>query len=119
MLSAAFILMLSTGIGLAEEVAITKTDDADLREGETQGLQNGEGATTAWKEEFQRICSNTDIAISLSPEQLAQLIKDSEGLLGRLREVQDPWAKVYIFRLENCRKFFGFALEVKKNEESP
>lgn len=64
-----------------------------------------------WKTEFERICAQTEIATSLSEEQLEKLINDADALLDRLREVEDPWAKVYIFRLEKCRDFFEFALQ--------
>ena len=72
--------------------------------------------TAAWKEEFERICAQTEIATSLSAEQLHQLIKDSDALLEELHGVEDPWAKVYIFRLKNCQNFFNFALEWQEKE---
>lgn len=74
------------------------------------------GGTAAWKEEFERICAQTEIATSLSAEQLYQLIKDSDVLLEKLHGVEDPWAKVYIFRLKNCKRFFNFALEWQEKE---
>ena len=64
-----------------------------------------------WKEEFERICAQTEIATSLSTEQLKELVSDASTLIGQLREIEDPWAKVYIFRLEKCREFFEFALQ--------
>jgi hypothetical protein len=79
-----------------------------------QSVTNGDNSS--WKEEFERICAQTDIATSLDAAQLRELIKDSEELMAMLREVEDPWAKVYIFRLENCKKFFVFALEWQESQ---
>jgi len=71
----------------------------------------------AWKEEFERICAQTETATSLSAEQLRQLISDSDVLLEQLYKVEDPWAKVYIFRLKNCQSFFTFTLEWQQKEQ--
>ena len=64
-----------------------------------------------WKAEFERICAQTEIATSLSKEQLEKLVVDASTLLEQLHAVEDPWAKVYIFRLKKCREFFEFALQ--------
>ena len=69
------------------------------------------GGMTPWKEEFERICAQTEIATTLSRQQLLELIEDSDELLNRLTGVEDPWAKVYILRLKNCREFFRYTLE--------
>jgi hypothetical protein len=70
-----------------------------------------------WKEEFDRICAQTEIATSLATEQLEALVSDASTLIGQLREIEDPWAKVYIFRLEKCREFFEFVLQWQAMEK--
>ena len=82
-------------------------------------LQTGvsPGRTGSWKDAFDRICAQTEIATTLSTEQLRQLIKDSDELLHQLGSIKDPWAKVYIFRLKKCKQFFNFALEWKAMEQ--
>ena len=69
-----------------------------------------------WKAEFERICAQTITATALSPTQLQALISDSDDLIKRLGKVEDPWAKIYIFRLKKCSDFFKFALELQQGE---
>ena len=71
------------------------------------------------KKQFEKICGQTEIASSLSPEQLRELIIVSDQLLERLSSVTDPWAKVYIFRLKKCRDFFRFMLQSKEPDRQP
>lgn len=80
-------------------------------------LYAAEGKTdsSAWKGEFERICSQTKVATSLEPEELQLLISDSEKLLGELKESEDPGAKIYVFRLEKCKVFFEYAYELLEN----
>ncbi len=66
----------------------------------------------SWKEEFERICIQTEIATSLTHEQLRKLISDSDELLIRLQQLDEPQAKIYIFRIRNCREFFAYALQL-------
>ena len=72
------------------------------------------GQEAAWKEEFERICIQTEVATSLSAEQLRKLVSDSDKLLDRLDHLQDPRAKIYIFRLRNCKEFFVYALQLQE-----
>ena len=66
------------------------------------------------KNEFERLCGQTEIASSLTPGQLRELVIASDQLLEQLSSVADPWAKIYIFRLKKCRDFFSFMLESQK-----
>lgn len=71
---------------------------------------------TPWKDEFERICSQTLIATTLTTDQLQKLINDSDTLLIQLNSLDDPWAKVYILRLKKCREFFVYAIEWQEKE---
>ena len=73
------------------------------------------GQADSWKSEFERICAQTEIATSLSPEDLRELISDSDELLEKLGESKDSGAKIYLFRLKNCKAFFEYALQVEEN----
>ena len=86
---------------------------ADKSAGEVSPSGSTIGSLKPWKEEFERICAQTIIATSLTPMQLEVLIFDSDNLLKRLGKVEDPWAKIYIFRLKKCSDFFKFALELQ------
>ena len=72
--------------------------------------------TQSWQDEFERICAQTEIAASLSTEQLQKLVSESDDLLDRLARVEDRRGKVYIFRLRNCRAFFLYTLELRELE---
>lgn len=74
---------------------------------------------SSWKEEFKRLCAQTDIATSYKPEQLRKLISDSDELLVRLENLQDSQAKIYLFRTRGCRDFFVYALELQKSDGDP
>jgi hypothetical protein len=77
-------------------------------------LQSGIGAVQdqSWREEFTRICSMTDVADTLSREELQALIDDSEKLLRALEERSAPEVKVYVFRLKMCRDLFVYSLQL-------
>ena len=68
----------------------------------------------SWKEEFERLCAQTEVATTLSDQQIRDLIRDSDMLLEKLASLQDPQTRVYVFRLEKCRMFFEFALQLNE-----
>ena len=65
----------------------------------------------SWKEEFERLCAQTEIAATLPDQQIRDLIKDSDALLEKLESLKDHEVRVYIFRLKKCRMFFEYSLE--------
>ena len=71
-------------------------------------------ADETWKEAFDRICGQTADASSLSPGTLSGLVKESRELEEKIRKLDIPSRKVYLFRLEKCRKFFQYILDTKK-----
>lgn len=66
----------------------------------------------SWREEFARICGRTEEAASLPRPEIEKLIRESQALLERIAGLGIPEAKVYAFRLEKCRAFFEYALEL-------
>lgn len=69
-----------------------------------------------WREEFDRICIQTNTATTLSADQLSRLIADSNRLLEVMETLDHPHKKVFVLRLKNCREFFKFALEVRNTD---
>jgi len=65
----------------------------------------------SWKEEFERLCAQTEIAATLPDQQIRDLIKDSDALLEKLESLKDRQVRVYVFRLKKCRMFFEYSLE--------
>lgn len=78
----------------------------------------GVGAAQSWKDDFERICGQTNDSESLSKEQLQTLVKESDELRKRLDQVNDPGKKVYVPRLEKCRNFFAFMAEKKGSADA-
>ena len=70
----------------------------------------------AWREEFARICSMTNIADTLSREELQALIDDSEALLSVLEALSAPDAKIYVFRTKMCRDLFIYSLQILESQ---
>jgi hypothetical protein len=69
-------------------------------------------ATGAWREEFARLCGATQTAASLTRPELEKLLPESDALLERIRGFEIPEAKVYTFRLEKCRAFLEYSLDL-------
>ncbi len=67
-----------------------------------------------WRDEFARICGRTEDATSLPRREIEELLRDSGALLERIEGLGIPEAKVYAFRLEKCRAFFEYALELQE-----
>ena len=70
-----------------------------------------------WKDRFDEICGKVQIAESLSTEEVQKLIKESEELIKRLQELDQPVKKVYIFRLKKCRSFFQYILQLRESKK--
>ncbi len=71
----------------------------------------------SWKDRFDEICGKVQIAESLSTEELQKLIRESEELIKRLQEIDQPVKKVYIFRLKKCRSFFQYILQLRESKK--
>ena len=67
-----------------------------------------------WKEEFARLCSQTEVVSTLPDQQVRDLIRDSDALLEKLQTLKDPQTRVYHFRLKKCRQFFEFTLQLRE-----
>ena len=74
-------------------------------------LPSAAGAQDQWKEEFKRICSYTYASNTLSDEEIETLIKHSDVLIEKLKALDAPEAKVYIFRLKKCRNMYRYIID--------
>ena len=68
------------------------------------------------KAEFDRICGQVQLAPTLTLEQLQQLIEDCDALIEKLKVSENPQAKVLIKRIQMCRDFFQYSIDVMAEE---
>ena len=71
-------------------------------------------AQEGWKAEYEAVCSKTDIAISLSGEELKTLIARCDQLRKKIEAEEESTRKVYLRRLQMCRDLFKYVLENKE-----
>jgi hypothetical protein len=72
--------------------------------------EEGEG----WKAEFEAVCSKTDVAMALSPEELKGLIAGCDRLKPKIEAQEESTRKVYLRRLQMCRELYKYLLETKE-----
>ncbi|MBA4374232.1 MAG: hypothetical protein C0402_15380 [Thermodesulfovibrio sp.] len=73
-------------------------------------------AAQDWKAEFDEICKKTTDAMSLSKEELKQLLARGEKLKAVIGTLDETEQKVYLKRLRLCQDLFAFVLESKEKE---
>jgi len=69
-----------------------------------------------WRPEFEAVCGKTDVSMTLSKEELKDLIARCEKLEARIGSEEETVRKVYLRRLKLCRDLFGYVLESKESE---
>jgi hypothetical protein len=67
-------------------------------------------AQEEWKAEFDAVCSKTDVAITLSSEELKGLIAGCDRLKPMIEAQEDSTRKVYLRRLQMCRDLYQYVL---------
>ena len=70
-------------------------------------------AQEGWKSEYDTICSKTDVAMTLSTEELKGLIARCDQLKLRIEAEEESTRKVYLRRLKMCRDLYDYVLENK------
>jgi len=70
-------------------------------------------AADSWVAEFEDICSKTDVSDSLSTETLQSLIDRCDKLKTIIESSDNVQKKVYLFRLDKCRRLFSYSVEVR------
>lgn len=69
-----------------------------------------------WKNEFDDVCSKTQDAMILSPDELKNLIARCDKLKPVVEKLDETQRKVFLKRLKLCRDLFSFVLESKENK---
>jgi len=70
-------------------------------------------AQEGWREEFDAVCAKTDVAMTLSRDELSDLIGRCEWLKVRIEAEEESTRKVYLRRLRMCQDLYRFVLESK------
>jgi hypothetical protein len=66
-----------------------------------------------WRVEFEAVCATTDDSMSLTAEQLTNLIARCDKLVERIGAEEETVRRVYLRRLKMCRDLLAFVLESK------
>lgn len=72
-------------------------------------------AQEGWKAEYDSVCSNTDVAMTLSVEELRGAIAKCDRLKPRIEAEEESTRKVYLRRLKMCRDLYKYILEKKES----
>jgi len=76
-------------------------------------LQGVSGAEEPWREDFDRTCAKTQVAMELSVSELKQLIERCAALQKVIEAQDDSVRKVYGKRLQLCRNLYAYVLDYK------
>src|SRR5512143_3143147 len=68
-----------------------------------------------WRPEFEAVCGKTEVSMTLSKEELTDLISRCGKLEARIGAEEETVRKVYLRRLKRCRDLFGYMLESKES----
>lgn len=77
------------------------------------GVAGAQGQPPEWRGEFEGVCVKTDLALSLSSEELADLVARCDKLAGRIAAEGEIVRRVYLKRLQACRALFAYVLETR------
>lgn len=70
------------------------------------------------QEDFDKLCVHTQDAESLSLERLQELVTECDQLKKRIEESDDVKKKLLLFRLNKCRNFLAYMVELKTEDSS-
>ena len=70
------------------------------------------------QEEFDQLCVYTQDAESLSLEKLHELVAGCDQLQKKIEGSDDEKKKLLLFRLNKCRNFFVYIIELKEGDKS-
>ena len=69
-----------------------------------------------WRKEFDEICSKTEDAMAFSVEELRSRVDRCDALKLLIEKLDEPERKVSLKRLQMCRDFYAYALEMKEKK---
>ena len=82
--------------------------------GPTLGAPAAMAQERGWKGEYDSVCSKTDVAMTLSPEELKALVARCDRLKPQIEAEEESTRKVYLRRLQMCRDLYQYVLESKE-----
>ncbi len=71
-------------------------------------------AQEGWKAEYESVCAKTDMAITLSAEELKERIAGCDRLKPKIEAQEESTRKVYLRRLQMCRELYKYMLGTKE-----
>ena len=77
------------------------------------------GADEPWRVELESVCGQADAGVDLPVAELKSLLKRCDDLLPQLEALEPTPRKVYLKKLQMCRKLLAFLLESKENKKLP
>jgi len=72
-------------------------------------------AQEEWRAEFDAVCSKTDVAMTLSVDELKGLVARCDRLKPQIESEEESTRKIYLRRLQMCRDLYKFVLESKES----
>jgi len=73
-------------------------------------------ASEDWRTEFDNICVKTEESMTLKLEELKDLVSRCEKLKPVIEASDNPQKKVFLLRLEKCKKLFIYVINSKEKE---
>lgn len=72
----------------------------------------------SWREEFNELCGDTQKAATLGQDDLNKLVARCGKLSSELEGSDSTQKKAYIYRIEKCRNFYQFLIELLETERN-
>ena len=73
-------------------------------------------AQEGWKTEYESVCAKTDVAMTLTVEELKGLIARCDKLKPQIEKEEESTSKVYLRRLKMCSDLYKYILESKESK---
>ncbi len=71
-----------------------------------------------WREEFNELCGDTQKAATFGQDDLNKLVVRCDKLSSELSESDSAQKKAYIYRIEKCKNFYQFLIELLETERN-
>lgn len=75
-------------------------------------------AEESWRASFDATCSKTDQAMTMSAQELRDLLARCDVLKKVIEAQEESVRKVYLKRLALCRNLYAYMLEYKQNDQA-
>jgi hypothetical protein len=102
-------------LGLAGLGGIRAAGGLSAFAGQAEARQ--ESSHEAWQAEFDNICAKTEDAMTLSQDELTDLIRRCDNLQPQIEKLDESRRKVYFERLRKCRGLYAYVLDAKKDKK--